>query len=195
MNIQAKPPRRSVVMGNTTGLRKNRGDDTYETPPEAVEALRAVEKLPARLWEPFTGPSDRIGATMRPHGFHVVSTGLLTGHDFFAQTEAPDGCKLVLSNPPYIHAAEAVRHGLELCPVVIFLLRLTFLESERRSDILDGGRLARVHIFANQLPRMHRHGWDGAKLDQEACAHGWFIWLHDYQGPIIVDRLRWKPSP
>jgi hypothetical protein len=195
VDILAKPDRRSVTMGNVSGRRVDRGDDSYETPREAIEALLTVEQLPSRVWEPFVGQSDRISSTLRAHGHEVVATGLLTGDDFFTQTEAPSGCGLIVSNPPYLRAADAVRHGLKIAPSVIFLLRLTFLESERRSDILDSGRLARVHLFANRLPRMHRHNWDGAKLDQEACAHGWFIWLRDYQGPIIVDRLRWKPSP
>jgi hypothetical protein len=49
-------------MGNTAGSKTMRGDDVYETPPEAIEALCDVETLPSRVWEPFLGPSDRIGA-------------------------------------------------------------------------------------------------------------------------------------
>ena len=48
-------------------------------------------------------------------------------------------------------------------PRVVMLLRLAFLESKRRSGILDGGQLARVHVFRNRLPMMHRAGWAGPK--------------------------------
>jgi hypothetical protein len=185
---------RHVTFGNISGPKANRGDDTYETPREAIESLLAVEQLPSRVWEPFVGQSDRIGSTLRAHGHEVIATGLLTGDDFFTQTEAPSGCGLIVSNPPYIRAADAVRHGLKIAPSVIFLLRLTFLESERGSDILDGGRLARVHLFANRLPRMHRFDWQGARLDQEACAHAWFVWRRDYRGPIVVNRIRWTAT-
>src|SRR5579872_4524806 len=130
-------------MGNVSGRRVDRGDDSYETPREAIEALLTVEQLPSRVWEPFVGQSDRISSTLRAHGHEVVATGLLTGDDFFTQTEAPSGCGLIVSNPSYLRAADAVRHGLKIAPSVIFLLRLIFLESERRSDILDSGRLAR----------------------------------------------------
>ena len=50
-------------------------------------------------------------------------------------------------------------HALSLCPRVAMLLRLSFLESTRRNAILDDGQLARVHVFRNRLPNMHRDGW------------------------------------
>ena len=34
-----------------------RGDDLYETPPVAVEALLRHERLPHRLWDPAAGPA------------------------------------------------------------------------------------------------------------------------------------------
>ena len=43
----------------------------------------------------------------------------------------------VVTNPPYLLAQHFVRHALTLCPRVFMLLRLTFLESERRRDVLD----------------------------------------------------------
>ena len=64
---------------------------------------------------------------------------------------------------------------MRLCPRVIMLLRLAFLESERRTDILDGGRLARVYVFRNRLPMMHRAGWQG-RCAASAIAFAWFVW-------------------
>ena len=43
------------------------------------------------------------------------------------------------------------------------LLRLAFLESDRRTSILEDAGLARVHIFRNRLPMMHRDGGHGSK--------------------------------
>jgi hypothetical protein len=98
-----------------------------------------------------------------------------------------------VSNPPYLHAADAVRHGLTLVPTVIYLLRLNFFESARRSDILDNGGLVRIHVFADRLQRMHRDQWDGPRLKSETTAHAWFVWHRGYRGPITVDRIRWRP--
>ena len=55
-----------------------------------------------------------------------------------------------------MHADEFVRHALTLVPRVVFLLRLAFLEGVGRSDVIDGGQLARVYVFRNRLPMMDR---------------------------------------
>jgi hypothetical protein len=44
----------------------------------------------------------------------------------------------IVTNPPYKLADQFVEHALTLCPRVIMLLRLAFLESRRRSDLIDG---------------------------------------------------------
>ena len=43
---------------------------------------------------------------------------------------------------------------------MIFLLQLVFLEAAERSDILEDGKLARIHVFRDEHPMMHRDGWD-----------------------------------
>jgi hypothetical protein len=89
-------------------------------------------------------------------------------------------------------AADFVRHGLALAPMVVMLLRLNFLESERRSDIIDGGRLARVHVFAERLPFMHRADWEGPR-SSSTTAYAWFVWRRDHAGAITLDRIRVRP--
>ena len=65
-----------------------------------------------------------------------------------------DEIDAVVTNPPYRLAQQFVRHALTLCPRVFMLLRLTFYESERRRDVLEGAGLIRVHVFRNRLPMM-----------------------------------------
>ena len=69
---------------------------------------------------------------------------------------------------------------------------MAFLESVKRSHLLDTGKLARVHVFANRLPMQHRAGWTGKKASS-AIAFAWFVFMRDYNGPIILDRIRWEP--
>jgi len=71
------------------------------------------------------------------------------------------------------------------------LLRLAFLESERRCPILDNGTLADVYVFRKRLPMMHRAGWEGRKANS-AMAFAWFIWKRDHRGPIVLHRLSWE---
>ena len=57
--------------------------------------------------------------------------------DFLFEQRAPDGCACIITNPPYKLAQEFVLKARELVPKVVMLLRLAFLESERRRNILD----------------------------------------------------------
>jgi hypothetical protein len=101
------------------------------------------------------------------------------------------GVEAVVTNFPFKTGGEMVAHALELVPVVIVLARLTFLESERRSNILDGGSLARVHVFRSRLPMMHRKGWTGP-IASSAVSYAWFVWHRDHRGPTTLSRISWK---
>jgi hypothetical protein len=179
---------RTASMGNARGRLSDRSDDVYETPPAAVEALLGVETLPAHVWEPCCG-SGRIVEALTRHGHRVTASDLRGDRiDFLMELRAPDGVEAIVTNPPYKLAADFVRHGLALTPMVVMLLRLNFLESAARSDLIDGGRLARVHVFADRLERMHRLGWEGPR-SASTTAFAWFIWRNDHVGPTLLDRL------
>jgi hypothetical protein len=179
----------------------DRGDDLYETPPEATRALLDCESLPRRIWEPACGPGAIVNV-LRGAGHDVVASDLIDygcrdsnrSWDFLLEHTAPAGVEAIVSNPPYKLAAEFVAHALGLAPRVLMLLRLAFLESERRSPILDDGRLARVHVFKNRLPRMHRAGWTGPRASS-AVAYAWFCWDSNHCGPTTIDRISWKDAP
>jgi hypothetical protein len=175
-----------------------RRDDLYETPPEAVHALLKVERLPLRIWEPACGPGSIVGV-LRDAGHIVRATDLVAygcpdsepGVDFLMEWSAPPGVEAIVTNPPFKLAAEFIEHGLTLCPLVIVLVRLGFLESTRRSKILDGGQLARVHVFRNRLPRMHRSGWSGPTASS-SIAFASFAFDRDHHGATVIDRISWE---
>jgi hypothetical protein len=174
-----------------------RGLDLYETPDVAVQALLGVEELPQFLWEPACG-RGRIVRMLRSSGRTVIGSDVqrfddptcFWGRDFFLETRVPDGCQGIVTNPPYQCAHDFVRHALDLCPYVAMLLRLAFLESERRSDILERGDLVRVYPFRLRLPMMHRDGWEGKKANS-GMAFAWFVWDALNPGPTIVQRISW----
>ena len=179
---------RVVSMGNARGRLRDRGDDVYETPAAAVEALLRVESLPGHIWEPCCG-SGRIAEVLRAHGHRVTASDLVGDRiDFLMERRAPEGVEALVTNPPYKLAADFVRHGLALVPMAAMLLRLNFLESAARSDLIDGGGLARVHVFADRLPRMHRQGWEGPRASS-TTAFAWFVWRREHAGPIVLDRI------
>jgi hypothetical protein len=174
-----------------------RGADLYETPAVAVGALLRVEHLPHRIWEPAVG-RGAIARALESAGHEVIGTDLLDydagyagGRDFLLAFEPPAGCDTIVTNPPFKIANEFVAHALDLCPTVVMLLRLAFLESERRTGILEGRGLARVHVFRKRLPMMHRAGWEGCKANS-GMAFAWFCWERSHAGPTIVNRISWE---
>jgi hypothetical protein len=174
----------------------DRGNDLYETPEVATEALLCVENLPPCIWEPACGPGA-IVRVLRRHGHTVLATDLVdyespdqdaAGWDFFFERHLPFGIQAIVTNPPFKNADAFVAHALDLCPRVMMLLRLAFLESERRTPILDSGHLARAHVFKKRLPMMHRAGWQGPRASS-SLAFAWFVWDRDHHGPIQLDRI------
>jgi hypothetical protein len=178
-------------------LREHPGD-LYDTPPEAVHALLKAEKLPHRIWEPCCGTGN-IVKVLRDAGHIVIATDLnnrgcpdsLDRIDFLLPFNNVE-CDAIVTNPPYYLAEQFVAAALERAPLVIMLLRLAFYESERRSCILDGGRLSHIHAFANRLPMMHRAGWKGRKASS-AVPFAWFVWDELHSSICGISRIRWEP--
>lgn len=192
--------------GNAKAALNTRGDDLYETPAEAVHALLEAEKLPEAIWEPACGPGA-IVKVLRAAGHRVYATDLVdygledseSAIDFLMERQAPGFyIGAIVTNPPFKLANEFVVNALHMgIPKVAMLLRLGFIESERRSPILDGGLLARVHVFRNRLPMMHRagRGTQAAKTNSSAMAFAWYVWELGHKGPTEIRRISWKPLP
>ena len=173
-----------------------RGPDCYSTPLVAVQALLRVEQLPRTVWEPCAGFGN-ISTTLRDAGHEVIASdlhdypGTQGGIDFLQQQQAPAGCTCIVTNPPFRIANQFVAHALDLCPIVVMLLRLAFLESERRTNILEGRGLHRIHVFRLRLPMMHRQGWNGRKSNS-GMAFCWMRWDRGFQGPAELHRISWE---
>ena len=177
----------------------DRKDDLYETHPAAVRALIKAADLPHHIWEPACGPGA-IVRTLREAGHTVWATDLVdygledseSGVDFLMERQTRIDVGAIVTNPPFKLAPEFVEHALSLCPRVFMLLRLAFLEGERRRPILDGGKLARVFVFRNRLPMMHRDGYEGKKTEAGAIAFAWFEWSRFHDGPTELHRRSWE---
>jgi hypothetical protein len=127
-----------------------------------------------------------IASDVCDYGFPLHFAG-----DFLSQTKMPAGCECVLTNPPFQIIGEFVAHALDLAPRVIMLARLAFLESTRRTEILERRGLARIHVFRNRLPMTHRDGWTGPRASS-AVAYGWFCWDRDHHGLPTINRISWE---
>jgi hypothetical protein len=182
------------------GTFAERNLDLYQTPPCATEALLRVEPLPHRIWEPCAG-RGAITDVLRKHGHDVVASDIVNygvpGQqvaDFLTTDRAPDDIDTIVTNPPFRWAGEFVEHALSLCPHVHMLLRLAFLESGKRTWILESGGLQHVRVFRRRLPRMHRDNWQGPRNGNSGMAFAWFTWNRAHAGPTTVHRISWEAS-
>jgi tRNA G10 N-methylase Trm11 len=138
-----------------------------------VWGLLQVEQIPETDLDPCCG-TGTITMALRETGRTVYAADITSygcpdargGVDFLLTDHLPVGVEAIVFNPPYKSAAQIVEHALRLgVPLIVALLRLSFLESERRTRILDGGKLARVHVFKSRLP-MRLEGTEGDEPDR-----------------------------
>ncbi len=166
--------------------------DFYITPPEAVYALLEVEKFEGKtIWEPASGNGaiskilekelpdfEIISSDIRPEGYGYGGVNFLARH-----LEVDN----IITNPPYSLAEEFARHGLECARhKVALLLRLVFLEGQKRATWLWNSGLRRVWIFTWRI-KFERG--DGKQAEDNMIAMAWFIWEKGYKGDVIIAPL------
>ncbi len=183
---------------------EERGLDKYPTPPEALLALMAAERLPLRLWEPACGKGILVDV-LRAHGRDVFASDIEgQGCPESCQLDflSPDAVKIgsdmrvdaIITNPPFKLLKKGwVERCLELVPQVYLLCRIQFLEgaSTWRCNVLEHSGLRRVYVFRDRLPMMHRDGWEGPRASSKS-AFAWFCWRRGWTGLNSIKRISWK---
>ena len=110
--------------------------------------------------------------------------------DFFQIDKPADACRVLMSNPPFARAMDAIEHAFAIgFEVVIFLLKLGFLSTAERSRRLhQPGHLRRVHVLAERLQGMHdaNHLAKGGKKAGQPDLHAWFVLDRNYVGPATI---------
>lgn len=182
--------------------------DFYPTPPEYVDALCTKMVFHEKVWEPACGKGD-IAARLSEFGYDVYSSDLYNygfgdwGRNFLEQTEMPEGCRAIVTNPPYVDGmAEAfVRHALKLTqPVrgqVAMFLRHEFDCGSRRMDLFDRPPFDRK-IVVTKRPRWiegstgsPRHNYSWFVFDwRHKAGLAWTDYIHpDFANPITLESL------
>lgn len=202
-----------AAVGTASAPKADRGDNFYQTPPEATRTLLALESFSSTVWEPACG-LNAIGRILEGEGYEVILSDLVDRGcanadgelqavgDFLAsrKDEEGDGPDVV-TNPPYGEVLnDFVAHALrEHRPrKMALLLNLNFLcgfADEARNFVMDENPPARVYVFKRRLPMMHREGWDGKKASSRMNT-AWFVWeLQDdgsYGSATTVQRVDWR---
>lgn len=173
-------------------------DDFYPTPRETTRALLIresfaggtwSEKCP-HVWEPACG--DGAISEMLEHvvGYRVVSTDLYdhgygqTGIDFLQTTEllAPN----IVTNPPFRLLENFIQHAVVdlQCNKLALLVKLAFLESVKRSELLEATHLTRVLVFRR---RQSINRLTYTKGNRGMLAFCWAVWERGYTGRPTIE--------
>ncbi|WP_245435061.1 SAM-dependent methyltransferase [Mesorhizobium sp. WSM3879] len=209
-----------VAIGTDTATAAERGNNLYETCPEAMHALLALESFSPTVKACGRGAIVKM---LEAAGYEVeisdlVDYGTVTAlgvlqrvEDFLTSTPEVLASELggggwytfgpdIATNPPYGPALNAfVAHALRDRPrKMALLLNLNFFcgfDDADRNYAMDECKPARVYAFTRRLPMMHRDGWDGNESSSRMNL-AWFVWEMDqngsYAGPTITIRVDWK---
>lgn len=224
---RSKPSRNKEWSRLTVGGTNKQGNidrirnlDGYHTPPQAVDALLDAVDLKPRIWEPANG-FNRISDVLSSKGYRVHrsdiykwsnKTSQLCDFTNSEEMEVPFKGKNfdIVTNPPFVKAGAFVEAGMDyLLPGgrLCLLLRLQFLEGQKRKKLFTKYPPEELLVFSARLPRMHRFDFDlqalrkkqegeGKKFKEpgSALAFGWFIWQKqksDKAQRSVKPTIRW----
>ena len=175
------------------GRKHNDGIDYYQTPPWAIEALLNVEKFEGSIYEPCSG-AGAISKVLESNGYDVISSDFRTDDNVYGvrgvdllKVENVNKVENIVTNPPFCIAQEIIEKSLTLTSKkVVMLLKLTFLESERRKEFFENTPLARIYVFRKRIT-MYPEGEEKPKNSGTVC-YCWYVWEHGYVGEPVI---RW----
>lgn len=170
--------------------------DAYYTPDSVARAC--VATLPIHrsetAWEPHAGGGAFVRAllTRTPH---VYASDLVLRPDVAAlvthsgHVDARMGWSFgipspdwIVGNPPFNEAQEHVEMAIRTASVGVgLLLRLAFLEGQKRAAFWRAHPAAQVHVL------IRRPSFTGGATD--SCAYGFFVWMREHSGPTTLHHL------
>jgi hypothetical protein len=170
-------------------------NDFYCEPPEAVHALLNAHTFLGDSWDPACGRGN-IPSVFQSRGRDCAASDIVdrgwpgvTVRNFF-ETDAT--FSNIVSNPPYGQAEAFIHHALKLAQRdVAMLLRLPFLESQRRAELFRSTPLSRVLIFPWRISMPP--GDMAIKAVGGKIAYAWFVWERGFTGPPVIGWLE-KPK-
>lgn len=177
--VNEKLKRAQSLVGTSEGRPEH---DFYPTPPEATEALLAVEKFEGTIWEPACG-DGAISKVLIQHGHEVISTDLIdrgygtSPHDFLTSTRTAAN---IITNPPFKLAEQFTEHAMQATTgKVAMLCKLQWLEGGKRKTMFERLPLKKVYVFSKRLS-MTRNGIP--MKNSGMIAFAWYVFQHRYDG-------------
>lgn len=185
------------------GLNRPKGEerqpeDFYATDPAAIPPLFKLlgaeyESGGKLILEPCCG-QGHLSQIMELYGHQVISTDLVDrgygigGVDFLTDNIYDSlPYDAVITNPPFSLAIPFIEKSLKLAPLVCMLLRLAFVESERRDKFFKQYPPRYIAVFRRRV-RTSKNG-EFPEGEASATCHAWFIWERGYKGNPELIRI------
>jgi hypothetical protein len=177
-----------IVANQLTGSSdlKRESNDFYPTPPYATLELLKKEQFEGSIWECACGdgaiskllPREKLfSSDLYNRGYGISDLDFLNCNDKKTNN--------IITNPPYKLAQEFVVHALECTDKkVAMLLKLNFLEGQKRYELFNNTPLKAVYVFSKRLSfdKGNEKGKGNGLL-----AYAWYIWEHSYKGKPYID--------
>ena len=130
--------------------RRAQGEDFFETPRIAVEALLPfVPSTVKTIWEPTVG-LEAISSVLDEHGFSTVVSDKYPkfegcpSHDFL--TDPFLDCEGIVLNPPFSFKTEFLQRLIESGKWFAMLVPLSIIETKKRSTMFADNRLSIINL-------------------------------------------------
>lgn len=169
------------------GRKRNDGIDYYQTPVKATKALLKRETFEGTILEPCCG-AGAISKLL----INCISSDIRTDEDIYGEkginifSYKNDSFDNIITNPPYKYAQEIVEKSLEIAKQkVAMILKLCFLESERRYKMFKVSPLKTVYVFCKRV-QMYPEGTEKPK-NSGTIAYAWYVWDKKYEGKPKID--------
>lgn len=167
---------------------ERREDDLYETPEWCTRVLLRHFSF-GKIWEPAAG-RGAMARVLAEDGADVAMSDLrgdsygIPQIDFLAHRDPV--ARDIITNPPYSHADEFVRHALKLTEQsgnwVAMLLRNEWDTAMSRDDLFDEGSRFRAKVILTDRPR-----WIPGTTVRPRHAYAWYCWQGEpCDHPIIL---------
>lgn len=184
-------------MCSATGRGTNRDPkDFYATPWPAFGPLLPHLPLFVKYWEPCAG-DGRLIRWLRKSGREASGCDLFPQASIdYPSVDSVDYLKdnskrdFVITNPPFSLAFEMCQHALQHSNEFMFLLRLSFLESDERGDWLTAHEPAGIWVLRKRPSFVMSVTCKSTIVkgaDNSPCKHNWLL-------PIEAERPKVCPK-
>ena len=139
--------------------KESRGFDRCQTPAYALDPLLSYLCKNWTIWEPATGEGNIENALIE-HGYSVIGTDILDGHNFFEWT--PAIWDALITNPPYSIKYEWIERCYALGRPFALLLPVETLGAAKAQRLFEKHGLELILLSRRINFKMPQKGYSGS---------------------------------